>query len=194
MPPPDLSAASDRDIVRSARKGDQRAFRELFRRYSRKVRKFLYGIVGHRERAQDLTQETFAKAFDSLDRYQSERDLAPWLLAIADHKATDYVRVKRPGRADSPWAVTPSEIDTAGLWVGDSSEAEAPPPKADPALEDALNRLPPMQRKCVELRYLQGLSNRAVAKKLRLRVDAVKANLRRAKSNLGRLLGPQQSS
>ena len=62
-----ISDASDQDVVARAREGDEAACRELVRRYGPPVFDRIYGMVGIRELAEDLTQETFAKAFEALE-------------------------------------------------------------------------------------------------------------------------------
>ena len=66
---PNLSEASDQEVVAWAREGDEDAYREMLRRYGPPVFDLIYRMVSHRELAQDLTQETFVKAFRALDRH-----------------------------------------------------------------------------------------------------------------------------
>ena len=68
-----LSAASDHDVVAWAREGDEDAYREMVRRYGPPVFDLIYRMVGIRELAEDLTQETFVKAFRALDGNDPER-------------------------------------------------------------------------------------------------------------------------
>ncbi|MFQ5704764.1 MAG: RNA polymerase sigma factor [Gemmatimonadales bacterium] len=118
----DLSTGSDRDIVRSARAGREDAYAELVHRYRRRVFESIHRIVRHEERTNDLAQETFVKA---LDRYHSERHFLPWIRTIATNSASDYVRRKRPDRADSPWAVTPRHIDAERIFVPGPTDTPA---------------------------------------------------------------------
>lgn len=71
-PLPDLSGASDQEVVALARQGREEAYGELLHRYRRPVLGFIYRMVGNPERAQDLMQDTFVKAFRSLGGYRPE--------------------------------------------------------------------------------------------------------------------------
>jgi hypothetical protein len=103
--------ASDRDVVACAREGDQYAYREMLRRYGPPVFDLIYGMVGQRELAEDLAQETFVKAFRALDRHDPERKPAAWILRIANNTAIDYVRRKRPDSTRPHLTKTPGYID-----------------------------------------------------------------------------------
>jgi len=61
-----ISEAADRDVVTWAREGDEDAYHEMVRRYGPLVFDVIYRVVGQREQAEDLTQETFVKAFEAL--------------------------------------------------------------------------------------------------------------------------------
>ncbi len=93
---PNLSEASGQEVVAWAREGDEDAYREMVRRYSPPVFDLVYRMVGHRELAEDLTQETFVKPFRALDRHGPERKPSAWILRIANNTAIDYVGHERP--------------------------------------------------------------------------------------------------
>jgi len=189
---PDLSAVSDRDIVRSARAGREDAYGELVRRYRRRVRQSIYRIVHHTERTSDLAQETFVKAFNALDRYRSERTFLPWILTIAHNAATDYVRRKRPDRADSRWVVTPGRIDAESIVIPDPADPpseERYGPDAVAALRLALEQLKPTYRRCVRLRYVENRSYDEIARLMGVPVGTVGTYLHRARNELKRILG-----
>jgi RNA polymerase sigma-70 factor (ECF subfamily) len=106
-----LSEASDQEVVSRAREGDEDAYREMLRRYGPPVFELIYGMLGQRELAEDLAQETFVKAFRALDRHDPERKPSAWILRIANNTAIDYVRRKRPDSTRSPLTMTPGQID-----------------------------------------------------------------------------------
>jgi RNA polymerase sigma-70 factor (ECF subfamily) len=106
-----ISEASDQEVVTWAREGDEHAYREMVRRYGPPVFDLIYGMVGQRELAEDLAQETFVKAFRALDRHDPERKPSAWILRIANNTAIDYVRRKRPDSTRSPLTMTPGQID-----------------------------------------------------------------------------------
>ncbi|KPJ79968.1 MAG: hypothetical protein AMS19_10105 [Gemmatimonas sp. SG8_23] len=193
--PLDLAAASDREVVGRARAGLDDAWRELVRRYRDRVFASVFRIVGHRERAEDLAQETFVKAFGALDRYRSERRLAPWLLTIASNEAHEYVRRARPDSTLSRLALTPTHLDLPAVPAdandptGTHTDSAAERTHEDPralALEDALNGLRWQYRQCVILHYFEHRSHGEIARVMRLPVGTVKSHLSRAREELRR--------
>lgn len=191
-PSPDLTEASDQELVACARQGCEEAYRELVHRYQRPVLALIYRIVRHRERAQDLTQETFAKAFSALDRYRPERRFAPCILRIANNTAVDYLRCKRLDSWGSPYTVTPGQIDARAIQVTMPSETPTPRPdtrQAAAALERAICRVRREYRRCIMLRYVEERSYDDIAEILNLPVGTVGTYLHRGRKELRRMLG-----
>ena len=198
----DLSAAPDREVVGHARAGLDEAFRELVRRYRDRVLASVARIVRHRERAEDLAQETFVRAFGALDRYRSERRLAPWLLTIASNAANDYVRRRRPDSPLSELALTPTRLDLPAVPVDaddptdthtDSAAERTHADRRAVALEDALNGLRWEYRQCVILHYFEHRSHEQIARAMRLPVGTVKSYLSRARQELKRRVGREDA-
>jgi RNA polymerase sigma-70 factor (ECF subfamily) len=146
-------------------------------------------IVRHQERAEDLAQETFVKAFGALDHYRSERHLEPWLLTIANNTASDYVRRTRPDSPLSPLALPPTRLDRDAVPVGADEPGEAPavrPPADRRAREllEAVNGLRWDLRQCVLLRHVEQRSLAEIARVMRLPVGTVKSHLARPRKQL----------
>lgn len=93
---------SSADLVSRACRGDQEAFRLIFERYSRPVISFIYDQVGDRELAEELAQETFVRAYRSLQSLREEAKLSTWLFGIAKNVARESVRsdIKRRHQVD----------------------------------------------------------------------------------------------
>src|ERR1700704_3325468 len=85
---------SSADLVARACRGDQEAFRLIFERYSRPVISFIYDLVGDRGLAEELTQETFVRAFRSLHTLREETKLSTWLFGIAKNVAREALRTR----------------------------------------------------------------------------------------------------
>src|SRR6267142_5577720 len=83
---------SSADLVARASLGDQEAFRLIFERYSRPVISFIYDFVGDRGLAEELTQETFVRAFRNLHALREETKLSTWLFGIARNVAREALR------------------------------------------------------------------------------------------------------
>ncbi len=96
---PGISGGGDGEpdpaAVRRARAGDPVAFQAIFQRYARPVMAFIYNLVGDRPRAEELTQETFLRAYRGLERMQESTRLSTWLFGIARNVAREAMRDRR---------------------------------------------------------------------------------------------------
>ncbi len=145
------------------------AFDEIFIRYHTHIYGYLLGLVGDIEQAQDLTQDTFLKAYKALPRTP---DRAPpiWLYRLATDAALDALHCRR---RSAPFPFAPI---TDAQWV--AVEAGMAPAWAEHA---ALTRLTPRQRACLLLRARDGFSIAEIAHILGVSTGAVKVALRRVK-------------
>ena len=71
------------DLIARARGGDEEAFRLIFERYTRPVISFIFYMVNQRDLAEELAQETFVRAYKSLNALRDEAKLSTWLFGIA---------------------------------------------------------------------------------------------------------------
>ena len=85
---------SSRDLVTRVCQGDQEAFRLIFDRYSRPVIGFIYDMVSDRGLAEELTQETFVRAFRGIHSMKPETKLSTWLFGIARNVARESLRAR----------------------------------------------------------------------------------------------------
>jgi RNA polymerase sigma-70 factor (ECF subfamily) len=201
-PPPDLSNASDQEVVAWARQGREEGYSELVHRYRRPVYSLIHRLVRDPETAEDLTQESFVKVINALDSYRPESRLSAWILRIANNTAVDYLRRHRLDTLSldgSPYADTPGETAATALQVAAPSNSTPTPAGADPealrsGVEQALRRLPGKVRRCFVLRDIEGLSYEHIAEVLGLPVGTACAYIHRARNQLKHMLGPLRES
>jgi RNA polymerase sigma-70 factor (ECF subfamily) len=181
-----VTGNEDADLVRRCLSGDQRACRDLVRRYERPVYSVLMRVVRRSEDAEDLVQETFVKVFKALDRYDPERPFAAWIFTIASRLAIDHFRRRR--------------VQTVSLNVTDpgsgedrTMDVEDPGLKPDEITSNAeeelqtselIDSLPEHYRIVVLLRHQQDLSYEEIAEALHLPLGTVKARIHRARALL----------
>jgi RNA polymerase sigma-70 factor (ECF subfamily) len=200
-PLPDCSAASDQDLVAWAREGRDEAYVELFRRNHRTVRELLRRMVRDDDLADDLTQETFVRAFRALATQPPEGNFGPWVLRIANNLGMDHWRcegrLRRRGLDTVPLEPTPDtdgRRKPAAHWLRAASSNSLTPTPRDaralgPALEAALARLKETYRRCFILREIEGRSYDDIAEILDLPVGTVGPVLTRARRELRAALG-----
>ena len=156
--------------------GEVNAFGTLVVRYQKPIFNLMYRTMGSTDEAADLTQETFIKVYENLERFQSNRRFFPWLYAIGLNVARDFVR-KNKSRIEANTENDPekfSECDFAGEQEKNLSES-----LDFQRLEKALRALPIIYREALILRYHEELSMRGVAEALSISVSAAKMRVSR---------------
>ena len=154
---------------------DQDAFRLLVERWEQPVYAFLERMMGSREEALDLSQETFLRIYTQARRYRPQGQFRSWLFRIAGNLARSGLRRKRIVRwvrFDAPLHDRPTHAVTPET---DLARAEA---RAD--VRRALQALPGRQREAVLLRHYAELSHREIAQSMGTTVPAVESLLQRA--------------
>ena len=178
-----MVGATDEELMRGVRAGDEAAFPLLYRRYERRLLAFLVPYVGDLALAEDLLQETFLRVFRQRASYEPRGAFRTWLFAIARNLALDQLRLRRSLRGST----SPSR---EGSWVGEGPE-RLPDPAPDPlgvlagrdaatALRAALHELPVEDRAVILLSRLESLRYREIAEILGSTEGAVKVRAHRA--------------
>jgi len=192
----DLANATDQDVVSWAREGHEAAYRELVRRYQRPVFSLVYRMVRDRELAEDLTQETFIKVLNAIDRYRPEFKFSSWIFKIANNAAIDHLRRKELDTLSlegGPDATTPDRVQATSLQVGNVGESpleELEARELGSAIEQAIARLRPEYRSCIIMRHIEGRPYDEIAEALDLPLGTVKTYIHRARAELRDYLEP----
>lgn len=184
---------SDEPLMDAVRQGDERAFERLMTKYKNPITNYIHRIVRERERARDLTQETFLKVFRFAGRYRPGASFSTWLYRIATNVSIEELRRRRRWSARF---IEFSRPETHEQVLANARETR-PGPKANLLREEiaarvrtALYSLPPKYRFPVVLRDLQGLTYQEVAEVTRLPVNTVKTRLNRGRLLLKEKLRP----
>jgi RNA polymerase sigma-70 factor (ECF subfamily) len=203
QPQPD-AAAEDLEWLRRARGGDFAAFEALVVRYQGRVFGLAWRIVGQRQDAEDVVQQTFLSALEHLDTFREEAAVATWLLRIAANHALKVLR-KRRGLSTVPLeAAAEADDSDANLphpqyiaqWRNGPEEL-AQRAEVRQLIEQALAELDDKYRLVFVLRDVEGFSVRQTAEALGLTEANVKVRLLRARlllrERLTRALGDEAS-
>jgi len=186
----DYSRLTDQEVVVLARQGREAAFRELIGRYERPVFSLIYRLVRHREKAEDLSQETFIKVLNALDRYDSSYKFSSWIFKIAHNTALDLLRKKELDTLSldgSPHAETQSEVDaTTVTAVSDEESPEdfAASRELGHVLERAIGTLRPEYRTAIVLCHVEGRPYEEIAEIMNVPLGTVKTYIHRARNEL----------
>ena len=179
-----MTEADEQRLLSHLRAGRPGACAELVRAHYRTVYRFLVHLTGDVHQAEDLTQETFATAWEKIAAFQGRATLGTWLHRIAYTKFVDARRAERRAarvreRLPGPPAAPNDPCDTA--MAGDEARR----------LYRALDRLDTPERTLLVLHYLQGLSYRAMASVLDEPTGTVKWRTAEALQRLRALLGDE---
>ncbi len=179
-----VEAMSDAELVELILKGDQEVFSMLVERYKDAVQNLAYRMLGNATEAEDITQETFVRAYTQLATYKSVHKFSTWLLSIASHLAIDQLRRRR-------FLALPLEDVPFLEWIVDmgiSPEQSALQGEQQDEIQSYLQRLPGKYRAVIILRYWYDFSYDEIATALKLTPPLVKARLHRARELLARYM------
>ena len=163
-------------LIQRMKNGDDGAIESFVRKYYPKIFQYCLLHIRDREEAEDLTQETFLKFFQSFGRYQHRGKCSAFLYAIASNNCKDYYRKAKEQYMEevSEKAEADRDMDTAEIRMD---------------VENAVLRLPEELKETAILFFFQGLKQREIAKLLDIKVSLVKYRVNRAKKLLGEYLG-----
>lgn len=181
-----LKAARDAELVARSKTGDTVAFGELVRRYQKPVFRIVLRMVKSQDDADDLTQDTFVRAYRGLKTFKEEFDFHPWLYRIAVNQAINFIN-KRKRQA----AVDLEDVPETEIKSGPSPESPVQAASRSELLgrlEGALERLPEEQRTVFLLRVQEGLSYEEIAKAMDTPKGTVMSRLARARMALRKYL------
>src|SRR3954464_8427605 len=184
-PEPD-GIISDHKLVAQVRRGDDRAFEDLYERYHRRIHAYVHGMVKDHQRAEDVTQEVFMSAVRRMRATERPIAFKPWIYEIAKNACIDQFR--RSKRAEE----VSFDADD-GLAPADYGRLVSAEPVPDAALlakqklDDlcgAFGGLSDAHHEILVLRELEGLSYREIGERMGMSRPAVESTLFRARRRL----------
>ncbi len=168
----------DHNLVERARAGDQLAFAQLFEQYNAPILNYLHRMVSDRALAEDLTQDTFIKAYNALPRTKPDLAFKAWLYRIATNTAISHLRRGKIIR-----------------WLPFLTDREHPDESIERSVSrkmditEALEKLPKHYAAALLLRHYQGLSLAETAQALEVTENAAKLRLFRARKAFAQIYG-----
>ena len=181
----------DRELVASAKRGESHAFETLLKKYRKSVYYMLLKMVRNADDAEDLTQEAFAKAYNSIEKFDSKFAFSTWLFRIATNNTIDFIRKKRVQTVSIDAPVEGEDGSSMRFDVRDDDldpNAAMLKKQRSRYLHMAIEKLPEKYRVLVKLRYFEELSYEEIATELQIPLGTVKAQLFRARELLNQEL------
>ena len=177
---------SSADLVARACQGDQEAFRLIFERYSRPLISFIYDQVSNRELAEELTQETFVRAYRSLHTLRTETKLSTWLFGIARNVARESLRARQRSN---------QHVDLDDKLVLNLSDRGPVPVKQllnkelNEVIQNSLALLDEDKRLVFTLKVFQQCTYEEIAEITGFSIPKLKTDLHRARTEMRRRVG-----
>lgn len=180
------SRAEDSRLIAGAIAGNQVAYRALMKKYHDPICNLLYRMIREKDEVEDLAQEAFIKAFQSLASFNEEYAFSTWLFKIATNNCIDYIR-KRKLQTFSIDKPIESKDGEFSFEIPDSTyepDRELIAGQRARLLEEAIKSLPPKYRTVILMRHSEEKDYAEIAKELRLPIGTVKAHIFRAREML----------
>jgi RNA polymerase sigma-70 factor (ECF subfamily) len=178
----------DAELLQRGRAGDRDALRQLYERYHRRVLAVVVGMVRNPEDAREIVQDTFVRAFRSLDSFKGDSSFYTWLYRIAVNRAIDLQR--RGSKFQS------TEFDeTIGMGDDASATSGSVATSEDPfhavrnrelarKISEAIESLTPDHRAVILLREIEGLSYEEISEVMDCSLGTVMSRLHYARKKL----------
>lgn len=170
----------ERKLVEAAQNGDQRAFGQLIRRHQKRLFRFIYGLLGSFDQAEDVVQEAFVKAYQALGTFRTEYEFYPWLSTIARNLA--YNQLTRREKTESLDQIKEAGYDPAAESLGPLDELLDD--ESQRRFYAAVQALPTQYRAVFVLRHFEGMDYSAIASYLKIPPGTVDSRLYRARKML----------
>jgi len=177
-------------LAKLARTGDRRAFAELVDLYKDKIYHHAYRMLGNRQEAEDVSQDTFLRLYNNLHRYDETQKFSTWIFRICTNLCIDRLRKRRPtysldaevtdGEGNDYYAMMPSDEDTPEKQVIVSETQQS--------IRKAVETMPEKYKSIVMLRYLQDMSLQEISDVLDMPVTTIKTRLHRGREFLRKKL------
>jgi len=175
---------SDSELVSLYIRGDERAFEKLVLRHKSRIYTTIYLIVKDQYVAEDLMQDTFIKAVDTIKsgRYNEEGKFLPWIVRIAHNLAIDYFR--RDKRYPSVVFEDGSSVFNTLDFSEDSVESVQIRQETHEQLREMIQRLPEVQRQVLIMRHYEEMSFQEIADATGVSINTALGRMRYALINL----------
>ena len=182
--------SDDNILINKALAGDQTAYEKLMKKYYQLIYNLIFRMISRKEDVEDLTQEAFIKAFNSLHNFDRQFAFSTWLFKIATNNAIDYLRKKKLNTFSIDREIESEESD----FKFEIPDNENKPDRViiederKKILDEAIESLPPKYKEVILLRHKMDKEYEEIAKELKLPLGTVKAHIFRGRELLNKYL------
>lgn len=171
---------TEADLIRMAKGGDEKAFTEIFNLYKMSVYYFILRRIHNETDTEDLTMETFERAFASIKYFIPLVKLSTWLHEIAKNRVTDYIREKkRTPQMTEPDTTVKENMTPDRICICNQEFS---------IIQDGIRGLRNEVHRKLMIMYCQGYKMREMAAELKMPLGTVKNYIHRSKNKLKQLV------
>ncbi|GAC1381324.1 MAG: RNA polymerase sigma factor [Ktedonobacteraceae bacterium] len=166
----------DVQVVESLRAGDAEAFRSLIERLQQPITGYLHRLVGNRELALDLAQDTFLQVYKEIGKTSPDLLLDPWIYRIATNYGLRYLNRKRLRQfVGLETASSPEDFNVHLMVAGPENSAET-----RILIQEALSKMKSQDAACLLLHYGNGFTYEEISAILEMTPEAVRKRVARS--------------
>ena len=175
------------ELIARVRGGDEEAFRLIFDRYGRPIISFIYDMVGRRDLAEELAQETFVRAYKGIRSLKDDTKLSTWLFGIAKNVARESIRARIRDH---------NKVEMEDDGVAQLSDKDLLPDdqllskEFNAVIQEALAGLDADKREVFTLKVFQQRSYEEIAAITGFSIAKLKTDLHRARAEMRRRVQP----
>jgi RNA polymerase sigma-70 factor (ECF subfamily) len=187
-----VESIDDRRLIQECLKGRSAAYGELVRRYQDRLFNTVYRLVDNADDANDVVQEAFISAYQSLESFKGDAQFFTWLYRIAMNAAISLKRKRKVALSIETGSKGDLSIDpideTAFNQPGDLIEQQ----EQEAQLKDALNKLSPEHKAVLILKDIEGQKYEVIAEILQVPIGTIRSRLHRARMELRELMQKEE--
>jgi RNA polymerase sigma-70 factor (ECF subfamily) len=179
--------ASDLELVRKIKQGDDPAFREMVERYNARIYSLSYGVLRNREDAEEATQDAFLTLYRKIDTFDESKKFFSWFYRVALNAAYSRARRRRPASATVPLEDFAPRLSDGrevspefAAWVHGTEDEVIARDLAERA-EAFIDELPAPYRDAIWMVDVEEMKPADVAEILEISMPALKSRLHRAR-------------
>ena len=174
----------DAQLIREVLSGDDAAFSTLIRKYRKIVHAFVWRKIGDFHYAEEITQDTFLRAYRKLSSLRDPNRFDRWLNVIANRLCLNWIKRKKP-EMQSLEEMSVEEIEASSYthYVSEKQETEASEYLYE-TVKRLLEKLPESERTVMTLYYLGEMTTKEISKFLGVSVNTITSQLQRARKRL----------
>ncbi len=181
-----MEREDDAQLVHAVLSGDAAAFNILVEKYQKSVHALVWRKIGDFHYAEEITQDTFLRAYQKLSTLRNPSRFLGWLFVIANRLCLNWLQKQKPAKQLQSLEDTPVEEvakSDYAHYVSEQRETEATEDRFE-IVKKLLAKLPESERTTITLHYLGEMTMKEISRSLGVSVETVKVRLYRARKRL----------